>query len=288
MSVSTIVPRMPLWLKKELPEKGITKGLSSYLKANSIETVCINSGCPNISECYSAGNVSFLILGNICTRNCLFCAIRKGKPKEVDLGEPEAIAKAVRKLNMKYVVITSVTRDDMPDGGAGHYAEVVKAIKNMNSATIVETLAPDFNGSKKAVDKLIESGIDVFSHNIETVAGLYARVRPNFNYQRSLDILRYAASFGKAVIKSGFMVGLGEGESETEELLRDIKKTGCSLLTIGQYLKPKESRLEVREYIRPEAFARLKEKAVKLGFKKVASGPFVRSSYRAGELYGDI
>lgn len=277
---------MPSWLKKwlPLPNDEAIKDLSRFLKTNSIETVCVNSRCPNIGECYSDGNVSFLILGNICTRNCRFCAIRNGKPKKVNPYEPTVIANAVHKLNLKYVVITSVTRDDIPDGGSEHYADVVRAIKNMSRHTTVETLTPDFNGSLDAIDKIIDAGVDVFSHNMETVARLYPQIRPNFDYFRSLNILHYAASRQKTIVKSGFMVGLGEKDSEIEQLLHDIKNTDCSFLTIGQYLRPRGSHLEVKEYISPKVFEELKEKAVKLGFKKVSSGPFVRSSYKAIEL----
>lgn len=258
--------------------------MSRYLKTNSIETVCAHSRCPNITECYSEGNVSLLILGNICTRDCRFCAIQNGKPRGVNSNEPTAIAKAVSKLNLKYVVVTSVTRDDIPDGGSGHYADVVKAIKDTLPSTIVETLVPDFNGATKAIDKIMDAGVDVFSHNMETVAELYPQIRPNFDYVRSLNVLRYASSRKKAVIKSGFMVGLGEKNSEIEQLLFDIKNTDCTVLTIGQYLRPKGSPLEVKEYIPPEAFEGLKEEALNIGFEKVSSGPFVRSSYRAEAL----
>lgn len=275
---------MPSWLRKSPPEGGVIEELNRYLKANSIETVCVNSRCPNLGECYSEGNVSFLILGNICTRCCRFCAIQNGKPKEIKSGEPDAIARAVRKLDLKYVVITSVTRDDLPDGGSGHYANVVKAIKAICPSIMIEVLAPDFNGETKAIDRIIRAGPDVFSHNMETAARLYPQIRPKFNYSRSLDVLCYASSLKKAIIKSGFMVGLGEEADEIDELLHDIKDTGCSHLTIGQYLKPKGSRLEVKEYISPEVFVKLKEKALKRGFEKVSCGPFVRSSYRAGEL----
>lgn len=284
MSIQADALRMPSWLKKSLPRAETVKELSDYLKANSIETVCVNSRCPNIGECYSEGNVSFLILGNVCTRDCPFCAIQDGRPGKARSDEPELIVKAIRKLNLKYVVITSVTRDDLPDGGYKHYVDVVKAIKELSPSTKVETLTPDFNGSKEAIDKIINSGVDVLSHNMETVARLYPKIRPNFDYFRSLDILRYASSLNKAIIKSGFMVGLGESYKETEQLLRDIRETGCIYLTIGQYLKPKDSSLEVKEYVHPERFLDLKEKALKLGFEKVASGPFVRSSYRAGEM----
>jgi lipoic acid synthetase len=277
---------MPSWLKKRLPEGDIVKGLSNYLKSNSVETVCVNSRCPNIGDCYSTGNVSFLILGNTCTRDCLFCAIRSGEPREIDPQEPAAIANAVLKLNLKYVVITSVTRDDLPDGGSGHYANVVRAVKEISPSTTVETLAPDFNGDKTAINKVIGSGIDVFSHNMETVGRLYPQIRPSSDYLRSLETLRYASSQKRVIIKSGFMVGLGETIHEIEQLLLDIINTSCSILTIGQYLRPKDSTLEVKEYIHPEIFEELKERALELGFEKVASGPFVRSSYRARELIG--
>jgi len=276
---------MPSWLKKELPDAESVRRLSSYLKDKSVETVCVNSRCPNISECYSSGNVSFLILGNICTRGCLFCAIKKGLPGGINPEEPEAVAAAVRGLGLKYIVITSVTRDDIPDKGSGHYAKTVKAIKKASPEVMVETLVPDFGGDKGLIDRVIDSGVDVLSHNIETTPGLYPRVRPGFDYARSLGILSHAAFRGKAAVKSGFMVGLGESRDETERLMRDIRATGCDFLTIGQYLRPKNSRLEVREYIPPERFSELKESALALGFKKAASGPFVRSSYRAGEFF---
>ena len=285
MSVYVKTMRMPPWLRKRLPDVEAVKELSRYLNDNSIQTVCVNSRCPNIGECYSEKNVSFLILGNICTRNCLFCAIKHGRPERIDLGEPAAIAKAVGKLNLKYVVITSVTRDDIADGGSEHYADVVKAIKGISPSIIAETLTPDFNGSKKAIDKIIDSGVDIFSHNMETIARLYPHIRPDFDYSRSLGLLNYASSLKKTTVKSGFMVGMGEKEGEIEELLRDIRCTGCSLLTIGQYLKPKGSPLEVERYLPPESFEELKEKALKVGFKKVFSGPFVRSSYKAMDLF---
>ncbi|MBL7071295.1 MAG: lipoyl synthase [Candidatus Omnitrophica bacterium] len=276
---------MPSWLGKNLPLHESIKELSSYLRSNHIETVCLNSRCPNAGECYSEGNVSFLILGNTCTRDCLFCAIRGGVPGKIDPDEPARIAGAVRRLKLKYVVVTSVTRDDLPDGGASHYSDVIKAIKHASPDTVTEALVPDFKGSKRSIDTILDSGADVFSHNMEVVSRLYHKIRPDFGYSLSLDSLRYAFSRGTSAIKSGFMVGLGELDSEIDDLLGDLKNTGCTYLTIGQYLKPKGSRLDVEEYIRPEKFIALKEKAMDLGFKKVASGPFVRSSYRAGELY---
>jgi len=275
---------MPSWLRKKLPDGEALRALSLYLRSNNIETVCLNSRCPNIGECYSSGNVSFLILGNKCTRDCLYCAIQSGQPAEADPDEPEAIANAVCDLDLKYAVVTSVSRDDIPDGGSGHYADVVKMIRGRSPATIVETLVPDFNGSRTAIDKILDAGVHVFSHNMEAVKRLFSKIRPMYGYRRSLEVLRYAYSCEKAIIKSGFMVGLGETRREIEELLSDIRDTGCSHLTIGQYLKPRGSELEVEDYFRPEDFNDLKRKALELGFKKVASGPFVRSSYRAGEL----
>ncbi|MEA3305812.1 MAG: lipoyl synthase [Candidatus Omnitrophota bacterium] len=285
MTYPTAVKKRPSWLRKELPENGVTKELSTYLKDNSIETVCVNSRCPNIGECYSAGNISFLILGNICTRNCSFCAIQKGLPGKVDKKEPAAVAGAVKKLKLKYAVITSVTRDDLPDGGAAHYSEVVRAVKGISPEIAVETLTPDFKGSGRAVDTVIESGVDVFAHNMETVARLHPDIKPLSDYCRSLDILARAASFKNTFVKSGFMVGLGETDEEIGQLLEDIRGTGCSFLTIGQYLRPSNSLLEVQRYLSPANFEGLKKKAVDSGFKKVASGPFIRSSYKAIELF---
>jgi lipoic acid synthetase len=285
LSLYINVLKKPSWLTKRFTSDEAVKELSDYLKTNSIETVCVTSRCPNICECFSDGNVSFLILGNVCTRNCLFCAIHAGRPRHINTAEISAIANSVCRLNLKYVVITSVTRDDIPDGGASHYANVVKAIKDISPKTVIETLIPDFKGSKESIDKVIDAGVDVFSHNMETVAKLYPHVRPNFDYSRSLDVLRYASSLNKAVIKSGFMLGLGENASEINQLMHDIRDTGCSFLTIGQYLRPKDSPLEVKSYVPPVVFKELKDKALKMGFIEVASGPFVRSSYKAVEYF---
>ncbi|MDP3788886.1 MAG: lipoyl synthase [Candidatus Omnitrophota bacterium] len=275
---------MPPWLSRPLPPPGVSREVSRYLKGRGIETVCMNSRCPNMCECYSTGNVSFLILGNVCTRKCAFCAVQKGAPEQVNALEARSIADAVRKLGLRYVVVTSVTRDDLTDGGANHYAEVVQAIKCAVPSVIVEVLTPDFNGSRYAVMSVIRSGADVFSHNMETIERLYPAIRPIASYRRSLKILAFAAGEAKIPVKSGFMVGLGEAEVEVLRLMTDIRKAGCDFLTIGQYLRPKGSLLEVAEYIRPNTFEMLKIKAFDLGFKNVASGPYVRSSYRAGEM----
>lgn len=236
-------------------------------------------------ECYSTGNVSFLILGSICTRNCLFCAVKKGEPKKIDDGEPRAIAEAVKKLKLQYVVITSVTRDDLSDHGVRHYREVVRAIKYISPSTIVEVLTPDFGGSAAAVKSIVTCGIDVFAHNMETVERLYSKVRPMANYSRSLKVLTAAASLTNVPVKSGFMLGLGETREEISRLMEDIKETNCDFLTIGQYLRPKGSYLKVEEYVHPDIFESLKTEACGMGFKKVMSGSFVRSSYKANEVF---
>jgi len=277
--------RMPPWLKKKLPDMRAVKELNVYLKSHSIQTVCNNSRCPNMGECFEAGNVSFLILGATCTRNCLFCAISCGRPERPNPAEAESIAGAVYSLRLPYVVVTSVTRDDLADGGSAHYADVVKSIKKYSSTTIVETLIPDFDGITKNIDAIIAAGANVVSHNMETVRRLYSAVRPSFDYSRSLKILRYLSSKEAVEVKSGFMVGLGETTEERIELIRDIRNTGCGILTIGQYLRPKGSPLDVKEYVKPDEFLFLKEEASKLGFRSVASGPFVRSSYRAFEYF---
>ncbi len=238
-----------------------------------------------MSECYSSGNVSFLILGKVCTRNCLFCAVRKGLPEELRQEEAWAIAEAVSDLGLKYVVITSVTRDDLPDGGAGHYRDVVSAIKRRSPVTKVEVLTPDFMGSIKSIKTVINSGIEVFAHNIETVERLYPDIRPEADYRRSLEVLACAASFKKAGVKSGFMLGLGEKDEEVLKLMEDIRCTGCDFLTIGQYLRPKDSPLKIVQYIHPDIFASLKKTAYEIGFRNVASGPYVRSSYNAEALF---
>ncbi|MBN1872012.1 MAG: lipoyl synthase [Candidatus Omnitrophica bacterium] len=275
---------MPYWLKKKLPDPVAVNDTKEYLRGKILETVCVNSRCPNIGECYSSGNVSFLIMGSKCTRSCAFCAIKHGEPEEIREREPDDIAMAVKDLALKYVVLTSVTRDDLSDGGSGHYANVVKAIKKSSPETVIETLVPDFNGNKDFINTVLFSGIDVFSHNIETVNRLYESVRPKFDYRRSLSVLSHASIAKRIIVKSGFMVGLGENEDEVYELMSDIRKTGCKLLTVGQYLKPMGSSCEVVEFVEPGKFARFEKMARDLGFASAKCEPFVRSSYKAAEL----
>ncbi len=276
---------MPPWLLRKLPAPGTSKEINAYLKSRAIATVCANARCPNICECYANGNVTFLILGSVCTRACLFCAVKKGRPEKVYSGEPRAVAAAVKKLDLRYIVLTSVTRDDLRDGGAKHYNKVVKAIRRCVPHAIIEVLTPDFGGAVECVRSVAEGGADVFAHNIEMIERLYPKIRPGAEYRRSLKVLSVAAAGKKIPVKSGFMLGLGETTDEVIRMMEDVKGAGCDFLTIGQYLRPKGASLKIEEYIRPEIFESLKATALKMGFKKVASGPFARSSYKAEEMY---
>lgn len=272
--------RLPDWLKKDIINTEKTRLVRKILKEKSLNTVCDSARCPNKGECYANNTATFMILGNSCTRNCKFCGINNSSPEPVNPDEPIHVANAVKELGLGYAVITSVTRDDLPDGGAGHFARTIKAIKKLNPNTIVEVLTPDFKGDRKAVDTVIEAGPDVFNHNIETVKRLYSEVRPQADYQRSLDFIKYI----NITSKSGFMVGLGETFEEILELLKDLKNISCDIVTIGQYIQPGKSNLEVKKYYTPDEFEYIKEEGLRIGVKKIFSGPLVRSSYKAKEL----
>ena len=256
------------------------------LKRYGLNTICRSALCPNQGECLACGTATFLILGDQCTRNCRFCAVAKGSPPPPDPDEPEKLAKAVAALKLRHVVITSVTRDDLPDGGAGHFAAVLSALhQNVPTAT-TEVLTPDFCGQEQAIDTVIAAGPDVYNHNVETVARLYDLVRPEARYRRSLDLLKHVKEKSPGIFtKSGLMVGLGEEFSEVASVLLDLRAAGCDCLTIGQYLQPSPDHLPVKRFITPEEFASYKEAAIQAGFVHVESGPFVRSSYRAHELW---
>ena len=257
--------------------------VEDILKHFSLNTVCKEANCPNIIECYGKKTATFMILGKICTRNCSFCNIKKGDPSDIDLMEPENIAKAVCELNLHHVVITSVTRDDLADGGAGHFANVIKEIKNLDRNIVIEVLIPDFKGNVNSLLKVIDAKPQIINHNIETVPRLYQTVRPVANYARSLDLLKNVKSIDNSIwSKSGIMLGLGEYEEEVIEVLKDLRNIECDLLTIGQYLSPTRTHHPVIEYIHPDVFEKYKKIGLDLGFKYVASAPFVRSSYNAG------
>jgi len=253
----------------------------------NLNTVCQSALCPNLGECFSAGTATFLILGPNCTRNCSFCAVPGPplSPVPVDSTEPARVAEAVRRLALDYVVVTSVTRDDLPDGGAGQFAETIRHIQAAVPGALVEVLVPDFRGRMDSVLEVLAARPRVFNHNLETVPGLYYRVRPEADYRTSLDVIRCAGLRNPGLLtKSGLMFGLGEEDDEVREVLADLRAVSCDLLTLGQYLRPSLSHIPVEHFVPPEKFDRWKEEALGLGFRAVASGPFVRSSFEAGSM----
>jgi len=272
--------KFPDWLKKRFiatPEYIKTK---TILKDLDINTVCQHSLCPNMNECFGRSHATFMILGKACTRGCRFCAVEKGQPEDVDRGEPKRIKEAVFKLSLKHVIITSVTRDDLDDGGAEQFVNTINEIRSIGGDITIEILTPDFKGKKESVEKVTMAKPDIFGHNIETVPSLYKNVCADACYGLSLNLLREVKKADNSMLtKSGIMLGLGEKESEVLEVFKDLIGANCDILTIGQYLKPHKDALEVREFIHPSAFLRLKEEALSYGFKHVESGPFVRSSY---------
>lgn len=278
--------RKPEWLRVRIPAGSGYKEVRSILEKYHLNTVCDEAICPNRGKCFHAGTATFMILGKNCTRNCRFCNVTGAAPETVDLNEPANVAYAVKELKLKYVVITSVTRDDLPDGGAGHFAAVVNAIRSENPGTRVEVLIPDFQGDEAALKKIVECNPDVLGHNIETIPSYYARVRPEADYIQSLEVLSRAKEYGYlGKTKSGIMVGLGETEPEVVSVLKDLRKHGCDFLTVGQYLAPSKQHEPVAEYVHPDQFARYEEIAKELGFEYIASAPLVRSSYMAHEAF---
>jgi len=275
--------RLPKWLKRPLPANENYNNTSSILNRLGIETICHSANCPNHGECWSAGTATVLILGDTCTRNCKFCSVPNGKPLPPDPTEPARIAEMAEQLETKYLVITSVNRDDLPDGGAGHFRDCINEVRNRCPNVKFEILTPDFrNCQTHAIEILADALPFVFAHNIETVLSLYPKARPGGNYQRSLNLLKLAGqTYKNTPTKSSIMLGLGETDSEVEQTLRDLRSVGCDRITIGQYLKPSKDSLEVVEYIPPEKFDWWRQQAIKLGFKWIISAPFARSSYFA-------
>lgn len=272
----------PPWLRVKFHGGVNREEVEALLAKLSLHTVCEEAACPNLMECFSRRTATFMILGRICTRNCTFCNVEKGCTQEVDPDEPGHVARAARELNLKHVVVTSVTRDDLPDGGAGHFARVIQEIKSLSPHTVVEVLIPDLQGSKEALLKVIQANPEIINHNVETVPALYSKVRPMAVYERSLALLSDVKQLsGHILTKSGIMLGLGETEKEVYTVLQDLRNVQCDILTIGQYLAPSKSHHPVVEYIHPEVFERYKNTALEMGFKYVASGPLVRSSYMA-------
>jgi lipoic acid synthetase len=280
--------RHPDWIKVRAPtspEYFRTKALLAELR---LHTVCQEACCPNIGECFSHRTATFMLMGDVCTRNCPYCAVAHGKVRPLDPDEPRRIAEAVARLGLDHVVVTSVDRDDLSDGGASHFAQTADTIKRLRPATRVEVLVPDFKGSYPAVETVVGAPVAIFNHNIETVPSLYRKARPGGNYQRSLDVLAHAKDFGQAggralLTKAGIMLGLGEERAEVESVLRDLRAVGCDILTLGQYLRPSREHLPVERYVTPAEFAELRSAAMAMGFRHVESGPLVRSSYHAWE-----
>ena len=273
----------PEWLKIPAPDEKSLYEMQDLIKGMTLHTVCEEALCPNVGECFKSRTATFLLMGDVCTRNCNFCAVRHGNPLTLDSDEPRHIAEACKALGLKYVVLTCVTRDDLADGGASHMALVVEEVKRLNPGAKVELLTSDLGGSRDALKNLLEAPLDVLAHNVETVPSLYPAVRPQANYERSLAVIEMAKAIApKVLTKSGIMVGLGETYEEVIEVMCDLISVGCDILTIGQYLQPSPSHLPVKEFVPPKQYQMYEQKGLELGFKYVVAGPLVRSSYKAG------
>lgn len=272
--------RKPDWLKIKLPKGDNYLKVKGILEQKGLHTICSSGKCPNMGECWNAGTATFMILGDICTRSCKFCATNTGKPLPVDADEPLKIAESVKHLNLKHVVLTSVDRDDLPDGGAAIWSATVQKIKELNPLTTIETLVPDFGGNAGQLQRVIESAPDIISHNLETVRRLTPQIRSAAQYDRSLEVLRQIAASGLRA-KSGIMVGLGETEAEVLETMDDLRSVNCSIFTVGQYLQPTPTHLAVIEYVHPDQFEKFRMAGLEKGFTHVESKPLVRSSYHA-------
>ncbi len=278
--------RHPEWLKLSPLAPTILGRMGRLMRDLKLHTVCESARCPNRAECFAEGTATFMILGNRCTRNCTFCAVKKGEPLAPDPREPEHIVTAVKKLGLQYVVITSVTRDDLPDGGASHFAQAIRAIHEYNPNIMVEALVPDFKGCLSALRTVIDACPTVLNHNVETVPSLYHEVRPEANYQHSLELLQKAKLLNNGLLtKSGLMLGLGETRQEVIEVMVNLRKAGCALLTIGQYLQPSLRHHKLVRYVPPEEFEEYQNIGKEMGFISVISGPLVRSSFQAAETY---
>ncbi len=282
--------RLPEYLKRPIIDTDKTKTVRRILKDKHLNTVCEGARCPNKNECYQHNTATFLIMGNICTRNCKYCNISTAQPEKLDIDEPRHVAEAISELGLDYAVITSVTRDDIPDGGANHFAKCIEEIKKLSPNTKVEILTPDFrNNSKKteekynknSLDTIIKSKPDVFNHNIETVRAVYKEARPLGDYDLSLSVLKYIKENSDIPTKSGLMIGLGETTEQILETFKDLREVGCDIITVGQYIRPSKQHLEVKKYYKPEEYVFLREKAKEFGFKKYQIDPLVRSSYHA-------
>ncbi len=276
--------RLPEYLKRPIIDTDKTRTVRKILKANCLNTVCENARCPNKNECYTKHTATFLIMGGVCTRNCKYCNISCQKPEPLDVDEPKHIAKAVKDLGLKYAVITSVTRDDLPDGGAEHFAKCIEEIRKISPDTKIEILTPDFKGNIESLNTIIQAHPDVFNHNIEAVRGIFKTVRPQGNYDVSLSVLKYIKENSDIKTKSGLIIGLGENFEQIKETFEDLYNVGCDILTVGQYIQPSKEHYPVGKYYKPEEYEELKKLATSVGIKHSQIGPLVRSSYNAASL----
>jgi len=282
MSAKSERIKKPSWLRAKLPSGPEYGRVRELVDNNQLNTVCQSAQCPNMGECWSRGTATLMILGNICTRACSFCAVQTGKPTELDLAEPPRVADAVAKMGLKHCVLTSVARDDLPDGGAKVWAATIRAVRHRNADTAIEVLVPDFKGNFENLDIVLDAKPNIFNHNLETVERLQKPIRKSAQYQRSLDVLQHASKRGFP-IKSGIMLGLGEEEDEIRQALRDLAQIGLNVLTLGQYLQPSKEYAPIARWVKPEEFDRWKKEAHSFGIEVVESGPLVRSSYHADE-----
>ena len=281
--------RLPPWFKQKIPDPTVMSSMQNLLEGLHLHTICGSARCPNIGECFSRKTATFLILGNVCTRRCTFCAVNKGEPLSVDEREPQHLLEAVKNLGLRYVVITSVTRDDLPDGGASQFVKTIEILHQQGNGVIIEVLVPDFRGSVEALRKVVEARPEVINHNLETVPRLYPEVRSGAHYRRSLKLLSQVKRMDpKIVTKSGLMLGLGETRKEVIEVMRDLREANCDLLTIGQYLRPSPKHYPVFSFVSPKEFSEYEQIGREIGFREVAFAPLVRSSYRAAELYDKV
>lgn len=276
----------PDWLRVSLPGGERYLKVRETLKRLKLHTVCEEAQCPNVGECWGGGTATVMLMGDVCTRGCRFCDVASGRPSALDPDEPRHLAEAVQHMELDYVVVTSVNRDDLPDGGAGHFAEAIREMKRTSPKMMVEVLIPDFQGSREALDMIVDAGADVVAHNIETVRRLTRGVRDvRATYDQSLEVLRYLRERGARFTKSSIQIGHGETDEEVRETLRDLHAVNCDIVTLGQYLRPSPKHLPVQEFVHPERFDAWQKEAEAMGFLFAASGPLVRSSYRAGELF---
>ncbi len=275
-------PRRPEWIRAKLPYGENYTKLLGLMRGKQLHTVCEEAHCPNLGECWGRGTATFMILGDICTRSCGFCAVKTGRPTELDTDEPRRVADAVASMKLRHVVITSVNRDELKDGGASIFAETIRQIRIRDPKCRIEVLIPDFRGDKVAMDILVDAAPEILNHNLETVPRLYSVVRPQAKYERSLEVLRYFKEHGLAT-KTGVMVGIGEKPEEVLEVMKDMRKSNVDILTVGQYLQPSKEHLPIDRYVTPDEFAMYKKTGLEMGFKFVESGPLVRSSYHADE-----